>query len=258
MANIASLITNWPQGGCSGAGDGTNFGGGGGSGGVYAIICARHIVHGPDNLYLLKGGDGGPGGDDGTGSTGHGDCGGGAAGGNAWWMTISDDITGVANIDNTLGSGGAHCGTGANVAATVVGDSAPSTPLTVVTGVNDAFTYITTTPGDDFSDVYVVAPGVYTTVAQCVTAMGAAIGQDNSLAFSVAVTPSNDAGKIKLTTVATAGWDHNNDTITFGSNDVAADLGFTGNPDTFSGGTNAPSDGEPGQGGFVVHILNAA
>lgn len=99
-------------GGPGGAGDGTNFGGGGGGGGSFVLVIARHIVHGNDNLYILKGGDAGEAGDDGTGDTGNGDCGGGAGGGNGWWMTLSDDIAGDANIDNSLGAGSPGCGAG--------------------------------------------------------------------------------------------------------------------------------------------------
>jgi hypothetical protein len=102
-----------PGGG--GGGDGTNYGGAGGGGGAAnLLVFARHIAHGPDNLYDYHGGDGAPGGDDGTGATGNGDCGGGGGGGGAggWWQTISDTLTGVANANLAGGLGGAGCGTG--------------------------------------------------------------------------------------------------------------------------------------------------
>lgn len=114
-------IANVPVGGSSGGGDGVNYGGGGGGAGVWAIVVARHIEHGPNNLYLVNGGAGAPGGDDGNGDTGNGDCGGGGGGGAGYWMTMSDTIDDEpANINTvgnhsfagTGGAGGAGCGTG--------------------------------------------------------------------------------------------------------------------------------------------------
>lgn len=115
------VSVNIALGGSAGGGDGTNYGGAGGGGGAWALIIARHIVHGVNNLYLLNGGKGGDGGDDGSGTTGNGDCGGGGGGGAGYWITLSDTvdavsayITTVGNTDpaGTGGLGGAGCGVG--------------------------------------------------------------------------------------------------------------------------------------------------
>jgi hypothetical protein len=103
-------------GGGSGTGDGSsNPGGGSGEGGVGAIILARHIVHGPLNVYNLQGGNGA----NGTAV----DCGGGGGGGQAWWTTFSDDVTGTAVIVGTSGQGGLSGG-GVGMNGTK-GDSSP-------------------------------------------------------------------------------------------------------------------------------------
>lgn len=108
----ADVAINAPLGGSSGGGDSVNLGGAGGSGGAWAIIAARHVVHGPDNAYNLQGGGGGDGGWDGA-TTGNGNCGGGGGGGGGYWVTISNTVDAIpANIVGTGGAGGAGCGTG--------------------------------------------------------------------------------------------------------------------------------------------------
>lgn len=110
---LPESIVSPPFGGGGGGGDETNYGGGGGGRGNWAQIIARHVVHGADNLYNLQGGNGAPGGDDGSGATGNGDCGGGGGGGAGYWVTLSDDLAGPdANIVGGGGTGGAGCGTG--------------------------------------------------------------------------------------------------------------------------------------------------
>lgn len=98
--------------GSPGSGDGVNYGGAAGGPGKVFALCARNIVHGPNNLYLIKGGDGAPGGDDGTGSTGHGNCGGGGGGPEGWWVKIYDHSTGEVGIVGGPGQGGPGSGTG--------------------------------------------------------------------------------------------------------------------------------------------------
>lgn len=116
--------------------------------------------------------------------------------------------------------------------ATVLADSPPSLPLTVVTGVNDQF---------DLQywqlETFTMAPGTYTTATQVVNAMAAAVGSVNGFLFSDYVTPSNSAGSILLTMIS-SGDQENANTIAFGPNDVAAALGFTLNPNSFAGGAN--------------------
>lgn len=107
-----------------GSGDGVNYGGAAGGPGKAFILCARNIVHGPNNMYLIKGGDGAPGGDDGTGSTGHGDCGGGSGGGGGWWVKVYDTVTGSpTGISGGPGLGGPGSGTGTAGTPGAVGGS---------------------------------------------------------------------------------------------------------------------------------------
>jgi len=103
-------------GGGSGSGDGvTNSGGASGEGGVGAVIVARHVVHGGANNYNLQGGNGANGEAAG--------CGGGGGGGMGWWVTISDDLTGTANITGTGGTGGTAGGAGGTAGGN--GDTSP-------------------------------------------------------------------------------------------------------------------------------------
>jgi hypothetical protein len=98
-----------------GGGDGTNYGGASGQGGNYFVVCAPRILLGPSHEFNIQGGDGAPGGDDGTGATGNGDCGGGGGGASGWLMAIYDLWGDVApNVVGTGGTGGVGCGTGTN------------------------------------------------------------------------------------------------------------------------------------------------
>jgi hypothetical protein len=106
--------------GVSGSPDDTYYGGAPGDPGNWFLLFAKTISHGVNNLYRLDGGNGAPGGDDGTGSTGHGNCGGGGGGG-GWWLTISDVLIGSANESGTGGAGGAGSGTGGNGTAGTTG-----------------------------------------------------------------------------------------------------------------------------------------
>lgn len=107
----AYWVRDYGTGG-SGSGDLTNYGGAGGQSGKFFGLFARHVVHGPNNLYLIQGGQGAPGGDDGTGSTGHGDCGGGGGGAAGWWVKVYDTTTGTVGVTGGGGLGGPGCGTG--------------------------------------------------------------------------------------------------------------------------------------------------
>lgn len=95
-----------------GSGDGVNYGGAAGGPGKFFALCTRNVVHGPNNQYLIKGGDGAPGGDDGTGSTGHGNCGGGSGGGGGWWVKVYDTTAGTVGITGGAGQGGPGSGSG--------------------------------------------------------------------------------------------------------------------------------------------------
>ncbi len=113
------------------------------------------------------------------------------------------------------------------VPATILADVAPTLPVIIVPATNDQFAF-------NFSEVFTVAPGVYTTVAQCVAAMAAATGSGSGERWDTIATPSNSSGSILLTAVTAV----NDDAITDsdGGNGAAAALGFTGNPDRFADG----------------------
>jgi hypothetical protein len=106
-----------------GSGDGVNYGGAAGGPGKFFALAARTIVHGPNSMYLIKGGDGAPGGDDGTGVTGNGNCGGGSGGGDGWWVKIYDQSFGATGITPGPGLGGAGCGTGTDGTPGTVGEA---------------------------------------------------------------------------------------------------------------------------------------
>ena len=129
------------------------------------------------------------------------------------------------------------------VSAFVLADAAPSSPLIVVTGVNDEFVF-TGSLGAGTPETFTVAAGNYGTLNACIAAMAAATGSVSGEAFSTKVTPSNGGGgKILLTMVGNGG---NGNTVTLGSHDVAAGLGFTANPDTFAGGVGGPTGASTG------------
>jgi hypothetical protein len=105
--------------------------------------------------------------------------------------------------------------------------SPPTTPLVVVTGVNDTFVFTPVATGTP--ETFTVAAGTYADVDACVAAMAAAVG-GSAERFDTIVTPSNDSGSILLTEVAVGG---NGDTVTVGASDVSAGLGFA-SPSTFT------------------------
>jgi hypothetical protein len=145
------------------------------------------------------------------------------------WNTVAGDspVSITLSVPVTPFDGG--------TAATVLADSAPTLPLTIVASVNDTFVF-TGDGGGGSPETFTLAPGVYTTIAEVVTAMGAALGESTE-AFSTLVTPSNDSGSILLTMVSgTTGG--NGNTLSGGDGGAAA-LGFTGNPDVFAGGANS-------------------
>jgi len=145
-------------------------------------------------------------------------------------------------------------GTPGNGAATVYGDTAPTVPLVVVTGVNDEFVF-TGDGGAGTPETFTMAAGTHGTIAAVIAAMGAAKGSVSMEAFTTKAEPTNSSGTIQLTMVGDNGAGDNGNTITLGTHDVAASLGFTGNPDTFSGGTG----GNPGstQGAAVLYVVTA-
>jgi hypothetical protein len=145
--------------------------------------------------------------------------------------SAADDFKRTGDVTNyVLGEAG-HVG----AQATVLADVAATVPLTVVGGTNDALIF-TNEGGAGTPETFTLAPGTYSTLAAVIAALAAATGSVSSERFDTLITPSDGgAGKIRLTMVA-LGADDNGDTITLGVNDVAAALGFTGNPDTFASG----------------------
>jgi hypothetical protein len=97
---------------------------------------------------------------------------------------------------------------------------------------NSDFVWTSSTFG---AETFSIADGTYATLADLIDAMAnafsTAVGN-----FDSYITPSdNGDGRIRLTAIASGPTD-NGDTITLAANDVAAELGFSGNPDTFAGG----------------------
>lgn len=106
-------------------------------------------------------------------------------------------------------------------------DGALTNPLTVVEGVNDTFIMTSITTGTPLT--FTIASGTYSSVGAITAAINAAndgdgntFNQDNFLAAQ-----SQEA--ITLYDLST---NEPGTTITFGPTDVAADLGFSGNPVT--------------------------
>ena len=145
-------------------------------------------------------------------------------------------------------------GTNATVAAFLLAANAPPTiPLVVVTGVNDTFVW-TGTAGGGSPETFTVAAGSKANLAAIVAAMGAATGSVSGEAFSTKATPTADATKILLTSVVDSGVGGNGDTVTAGSTDVLAGLGFD-SPSTFAGGTG----GNPGStvGAAILYLVTS-
>jgi hypothetical protein len=117
----------------------------------------------------------------------------------------------------------------AGVQASVTADSAPTLPLTIALGVNDQFVWD--------GETFVIAPAVYTTLADLETAVEAALtGGSTPFSLNIAVTDDGTNlvftgnGNLAPPTVL------NGVTITEGNGGAAA-IGVTSPPDTFSGGT---------------------
>jgi hypothetical protein len=145
-----------------------------------------------------------------------------------------------SNTGGVVGESGTPAG--------VLAPSPPTLPLTVVTGTNDEFVY-TGNGGDGSGETFTVAAGVYTTVAEVVAAVAAAIGSLGE-AFSTYVTPSDSSGSILLTMISTGAQENGNE-IGAGANDVSAALGFSG---TSQFGVSPYT----GAGGIVWYDTNAA
>lgn len=124
-----------------------------------------------------------------------------------------------------------------SVAAHVTAPSDPTLPLTIVAATNDTF-ILTSTNDPNSPDTFTIAPGVYTTIAELVTAVSEATSTASpNLPFSTYVNVSHVTTKVKFTEVI-RGTVGNADTITEGNAGAAA-IGFTGNPDDFASGGNA-------------------
>lgn len=120
------------------------------------------------------------------------------------------------------------------VAATTSSDSAPTLPLTVVTGVNDEFVY--TPISTDTPETFTVAAGVYATLDDVIAAMAAALGS-SAERFDTIATPSNNGTNI-VVTINVVGIAHNGDSVGEGANDVIVAMGFLENPNEFFGGVD--------------------
>lgn len=141
---------------------------------------------------------------------------------------------------------------GATVAASTSGLHAPSAgtqaeiqsadetsllPVTIVTGVNDAFTW-TGAGGLGPADQFVIAPGVYATVAATAAAISAAIGPGAVVFDTQATCADGGGGTYLFTAVADLGAAGNSDTVSSGtSNDAFASIFTEGSPLTLASGT---------------------
>lgn len=147
------------------------------------------------------------------------------------------------------------------VGAFVLGGTDVVFPLIVAAGVNDEFIF-TGGGGAGSPETFTVAAGSYATSSEVIAAVGAAVGSIGGGLFSeICVTadldPPNGLLYFFMKTVGTAG---NGNTITPGTHDVAVDLGFTGNPDTFANGTDGLDPGATQGSGriFISTVLPIA
>lgn len=109
----------------------------------------------------------------------------------------------------------------------IIPNDTPTIPLTVVEGVND--TFVMTPIGTGTPETFTIAPGTYATLNDLVNAVNAATGTDSdtfvdnyqATAFSTDMYLEDFSGSNESGT-----------TISFGPTDVAADLGFSDNPNT--------------------------
>jgi hypothetical protein len=138
--------------------------------------------------------------------------------------------------------------------STVLADSAPTSPLVVTAILHKNFVF-TGTAGGGTPETFTLTNGTYTGIAQIVAAMRAATGSVSGEAFATLVNVTVDSTKILLTDIVDSGIAGNGDTITVGATDASAALGFTGNPDTFAGGTG----GNPGSstGAAILYLVTA-
>jgi hypothetical protein len=124
-------------------------------------------------------------------------------------------------------------GTGASVTA----DSAPTLPLTIVTGVNDTFVY-TGDGGLGTPETFTMAnAAVATTLAELEAIVEAALGSVSGEPFStyVAVTDNGTNLVFTMKTVGVAASAQNSNTITEGDGGAAA-IGIEAPPATFENG----------------------
>ena len=124
-------------------------------------------------------------------------------------------------------------GTGASVTA----DSAPTLPLTIVTGVNDTFVY-TGDGGSGTPETFTMAnAAVATTLAELEAIVEAALGSVSGEPFStyVAVTDNGTNLVFTMKTVGVAASAQNSNTITEGDGGAAA-IGIEAPPATFENG----------------------
>lgn len=118
------------------------------------------------------------------------------------------------------------------------GDVAATLPLTITPGTNDQFVFTPSATG--IPEVFTVPGGTYITYQQVVNAMLAATGAVSGELFSTKcnVYSLNSAGGVLVAYALVVGTVHDGDTISPGVNDASVDLGFTENPNTFSGGAD--------------------
>jgi hypothetical protein len=151
------------------------------------------------------------------------------ANGTIWFNDGISGTSGGSTPDFAANAGGSVPDGGSSEQATVTGDSAPTLPVTISEGVNDQFVFSHSAP-----ETFTIPPGVYTTLGDLQTAVGAATGDLSSEAFSTMVTVSNNGTDLVFTAVP-YGARSNGHTLNEGNGGAAA-IGITSPPDTFVGG----------------------
>lgn len=127
----------------------------------------------------------------------------------------------------------------------------PQTGFVIASGVNDEFVYTPAATGTP--ETFTIAAGTYPDLQTSLNAVLAAIGSAHGEAFGTLVGIYNQAGAF-TPYLMEAGSIHNGDTITPGTHDATATIGWTGNPDTFSGGADAGNDPGSTSGSSVLIV----
>jgi hypothetical protein len=128
-------------------------------------------------------------------------------------------LGGTADLDAN-GNGVVNIGATTS-GSTILGSSAPTLPVTIVTGTNDEFTY---NPESGGSVVYTIAGGDYSTFSTLADAMNTAVDSSSAVWGSIVAMQPNPASNGAL-------WGDGDitlpATISAGTHDALASLGFT-------------------------------